>query len=83
MNIMEDAKRRRLSELIEKANRGEPVSAVIEELIIKLDQAGKAEDVTTALEMLATLAHEPLYRDIRARMEANDHLHRQQWPMIG
>ena len=81
---MEVTKRRALSELIEKANEGEPgVSAAIEQMIINLEQTGNAADVSTALEMIATLAPQPLYREIRARMEANDHLHRQQWPMIG
>ena len=81
---MEEAKRRALSELIEKANKGEPgVSAAIEEMIINLDKTGDAADVSEALEMIATHAPEALYREVRARMEANDHLHRQQWPMIG
>ena len=81
---MEEAKRRALSELIEKASKGEPgVSAAIEEMIVKLDRAGEAADVAAALEMIATLAPEHIYRELRLKLEANDHRHRQQWPMIG
>jgi len=52
-------------------------------MFVKFDQVGEAEDVASALEMLATLGPEHIYRELRAKLEANDHLNRQQWPMIG
>ena len=52
-------------------------------MIVRLDRAGEAADVAVALEMVATLAPEHIYRELRAKLEANDHLNRQQWPMIG
>jgi hypothetical protein len=52
---------------------------------LKID--GKADhtvvDADDALEMVATLAPEHIYRELRAKLEANDYLNRQQWPMIG
>jgi hypothetical protein len=81
---VDETKRRALSALIERAHNGDThVSAAIEEMIVKLDRAGEAADVASALEMVATLASEHIYRELRAKLEANDHLTRQQWPMIG
>ena len=81
---MEEQERRALRELIATAADGNAAArAAIEDMIMSLDRAGKADDVATALEQLATFAPRDVYDFIVARLQANDHTGRQQWPMIG
>ena len=81
---MQDEERRGLRELIAKAAEGDtPARAAIEDMIISLDRVGRADDVAVALEQLATFAPRDVHDLIVARLHANDHSGRQQWPMIG
>jgi hypothetical protein len=81
---MQDEERRALRELIAKAAEGDtPARAAIEDLIMSLDRAGRSDDVAAALEQLATFAPRDVHDLIIARLHANDHSGRQQWPMIG
>ena len=81
---MQDEERRALRELIAKAAGGDAAApAAIEDMVMSLDRAGRAEDVAAALEQLATFAPRDIHDLIIARLQANDHSGRQQWPMIG
>ncbi len=81
---MQDDERRALRELIDKAAGGDaPARAGIEDMITAMDRAGRADDVAAALEQLASFAPREVHDVIVARLQANDHSGRQQWPMIG
>jgi hypothetical protein len=81
---MQEQERRALRELIDKAAEGNaPARTAIEDMIMSLDRSGRSDDVATALEQLATFAPRDDYDLIIARLHANDHSGRQQWPMIG
>jgi hypothetical protein len=81
---MQEEEHRSLRALIAKvAEGGAPARTAIEDMIVSLDRAGRTDDVAAALEQLATYAPRDVYEFILARMQANDHSGRQQWPMIG
>ena len=81
---MQEQERRELRELIAKAADGDgSARAVIEEMIVALDKAGRAEDVSAALADVAAFGPGDLHEAIVTRLQVNDHSNRQQWPMIG
>ena len=80
---MDEQERRELRELITKAGSDAAARTAIEDMIMAFDRAGRADDVAAALEQLATFAPRDVYDVIIARLQANDHSGRQQWPMIG
>ena len=80
---MDEQERRELRELITKAGSDAAARTAIEDMIMAFDRAGSADDVAAALEQLATFAPRDVYDVIIARLQANDHSGRQQWPMIG
>jgi hypothetical protein len=81
---MQEEERRALRELIAKAADGSASArTAIEDMIMAWDRAGKADDVGSALEQLATFASREVHDLIVAKLQANDHTGRQQWPMIG
>ena len=80
---MQEQERRDLRELIGKASAGDgPARVVIEDMILALDRAGRADDVAAALEQVALFGPRDLHQAIVTRLQVNDHS-RQQWPMIG
>jgi histidinol dehydrogenase len=81
---MDEQNRRALRDLIERATANDAQALVaIEEMLASFDRAGSFDDIAHAMEMLATLAPEHIYLAIQTRLQANDHLRRQQWPMYG
>jgi hypothetical protein len=81
---MQEQERIELRQLIGKAADGDgSARAAIEDMIMALDKAGRAEDVSAALEQVATFGPSDLHQAIVTRLQVNDHSNRQQWPTIG
>ena len=81
---MQEQERRDLRELLAKASAGDGTARVaVENLLLAMDSAGRAADVGAALEQIAVFGPPDLHQVVLARLQANDHSNRQQWPMIG
>lgn len=81
---MQEQELRSLRELLAKATGGDGTArAAIEDTVLALDSAGRTDDVAAALEQVAVFGPPGLQEAIVARLQANDHSNRQQWPLVG